>query len=560
MSTTDMLTGMLPMMVLISSLLAVPVSFLLLRWYRSAVQKRMNSISQAATAVAERDPARRAPSSTLRLETIDSSSIPFSRETALPAYRQAMRGPWRAAMIYTAAGACYALMMTAGWLAATQDDAIVPTKVLLLFWTYLWPAVLAVVLVAAYDRRRRLQVFGVYFFTFLAISAIGAIRNPEAGLGSLLLYWTIQNGPPTVLVVVFLLRPIRAVGPIVLAFLLVLVIGSESILLTVSADDAWLMAVVDVGLRFGLDASGMFAGMILLGMLVFGMLGWPLFRYLGNLYERKKLSDQSILLDALWLQFGVVQSIGFAFQSPAWVLTGLVAFAGYKLALRFGFRVLDGGRDGDPLTLLQLRVFALGKRSERLFDRLRKHWQYAGSITLVAGPDLVTSTVEPHEFLDFVSGRLGRRFVADDHDLERRIVVAEEDPAADGRYHVHEFFCHANTWRMTMERLAAASDAVMMDLRSFTPANQGCIFELSRLLDEIDLRQIVFLVDETTEIQFLEATLQRLWLRLSSDSPNQSAVSPTARFFPIKTQSERELSGLLRLLMIALPKPVAAAG
>jgi hypothetical protein len=33
-------------------------------------------------------------------------------------------------------------------------------------------------------------------------------------------------------------------------------------------------------------------------------------------------------------------------------------------------------------------VFALGKRSERLFDKLRKHWQYAGSIAMIAGPDL----------------------------------------------------------------------------------------------------------------------------------------------------------------------------
>jgi hypothetical protein len=27
------------------------------------------------------------------------------------------------------------------------------------------------------------------------------------------------------------------------------------------------------------------------------------------------------------------------------------------------------------------RVFRLGKRSERLFDRLRKHWQQVGCIT-----------------------------------------------------------------------------------------------------------------------------------------------------------------------------------
>ena len=61
--------------------------------------------------------------------------------------------------------------------------------------------------------------------------------------------------------------------------------------------------------------------------------------------------------------------------------------------------------DDDEPTLLLLRVFALGHRSERLFDALSKRWLRAGSISMIAGPDLVTSTVEPHEFLDFINVR-----------------------------------------------------------------------------------------------------------------------------------------------------------
>ena len=58
-------------------------------------------------------------------------------------------------------------------------------------------------------------------------------------------------------------------------------------------------------------------------------------------------------------------------------------------------------------------------------------------------------------------------------------------PDPDGRYRIKEFFCYNDTWQMTMERLAAASDAVLMDLRSFSRVNQGCIFELGRLLDGV---------------------------------------------------------------------------
>jgi FHA domain len=104
-----------------------------------------------------------------------------------------------------------------------------------------------------------------------------------------------------------------------------------------------------------------------------------------------------------------------------------------------------------------------------------------------------------------------------------------------------------------MERLAATSDAVLMDLRSFSPASQGCIFELGRLLDGMDLGRVAFLIDATTDLDFLETTLQRLWQNLSADSPNQAVTKPRAQLFPIVTESETELGGLLRLLMGSVP-------
>lgn len=145
------------------------------------------------------------------------------------------------------------------------------------------------------------------------------------------------------------------------------------------------------------------------------------------------------------LIFVVVQSIDLAFNGAVWMLTGLVAFAGYKLASIFGFRrAVLGERPSASQTLLLLRVFALGRRSEKLFDTLRKHWQYVGSILMIAGPDLVTTTVEPHEFLDFIRGRVGRQFITDAKDVERRISAVDKVPDPDGRYRIAEFFCSCN--------------------------------------------------------------------------------------------------------------------
>lgn len=144
----------------------------------------------------------------------------------------------------------------------------------------------------------------------------------------------------------------------------------------------------------------------------------------------------------MWLLFGVVQSITLVFEGWAWIFTGFAAFAVYKLAVGVGFAGLRRQSMGDTgrLSLLLLRVFALGRRSERLFHMLSKLWLRAGSINLIAGPDLVTATVEPHEFLDFLGRRLSRRFVRDEADLQSRQSRMDDKPDPDGRHRVNEFF------------------------------------------------------------------------------------------------------------------------
>ncbi len=548
MSSTVILTGMLPFVVLVAAALAFPVCALLLLLYRAAVLKGMRTTGGGTASAARTDPTQ-PPSSPLLIRTLTESSPLDSAAFDHNAYRRATLGPWRTAAVYGAAGMAYAAVMTAGWLTATRDPNIIWIKVLVLFCTYLWPAVLALLLVAAYDRTRRLQALVAYFGVFALLMAVAVARSSELGSGQLPLYWVLTNGPPSVLLLAFLARPIRAVGPMVLSFLIVAAVGSQAVLTVASTDEARLRAIADVGFALGLNAKGVFFTMILVGILIFAALGWPLLRWLGQRYERKKLSDQSISVDSLWLLFGVVQSIGLAFEAPPWILTGLVAFAFYKVVSSGGFFIaLRTSPRTRPRTLLLLRVFALGKRSEHSFDRLRKHWQCTGSISMIAGPDLVTTTIEPHEFLSFLSGRVDRQFVKDAADLEGRLATADLAPDPDGRYRVNEFFCQADTWQMTMVALASRNDAVLMDLRSFAPLNQGCVFELGRLLDGVDLDRVVFLVDETTHSDFLQTTLQRLWQTLGANSPNRTLKTPTARLLTIGQQSERELTVLLRHL------------
>ena len=162
--------------------------------------------------------------------------------------------------------------------------------------------------------------------------------------------------------------------------------------------------------------------------------------------------------------------------------------------------------------------------------------------------DLVTSTVEPHEFLDFVGGDLSRRFVRGGDDLQARLGAIERGPDPDGRYRVNEFFCYADTWKETMKALAEGADAVLMDLRTFSPFNRGCIFELQQLLDAVPLSRVMFLTDDATDRAFLEETLQDAWKRIRADSPNRRAATPEARFLRVPSQHAADVRGLLKLL------------
>jgi hypothetical protein len=151
-----------------------------------------------------------------------------------------------------------------------------------------------------------------------------------------------------------------------------------------------------------------------------------------------------------------------------------------------------------------------------------------------ADPSGHASTVEPHEFLDFLAGGVSRQFVKDRADLERRL----ENMDPDLRYRVNEFFCHADTWQMTMRELTARADAVLMDLRSFSASNQGCLFELGELLNSVDLRRVVFVIDATTDRRFLESSLASLWNSVAEASPNRTAAQPAARLSDFGRQPE----------------------
>jgi hypothetical protein len=529
---THALTGVWPLIVLVSVLLTFPVSALLLGFYRRAVLRGMKASRKAGVPppvpIAVADP----PSQALKLVSL-----------ATNAEHAYFPGPWRAAAVYLAAGVAYAAVMMVAWYFATHYSQIGPIKSLFLFWTFYWPAMLAVIIVAAKARAQKIWIVLGYVAIYLLLAAVELARSPEFSWHQAAVFWIIENGPSTALLYLFLMRRIRSVGPLVLVFAIVALLGAQLAISLLGASDERIYAAVNVGAQVGLGGTGIVVTTLLLGLLLFAIVGWLVLRWIGARYSTKKFSDESLTVDVIFILFGIVASVDLVFEHWMWIATGLVAFIAYKVVARLGFGLLPATRS--PKRLLLLRVFALGKRSGRLFDAIRKAWLRGGPIAMIAGPDLVTSAVEPDEFLGFVSGRLGRTFVGDDADLGRRVAAMDSRPDPDGRYRVTEFFCRADTWQPTMCRLVVESDAVVMDLRSFSASNQGCLYELGRLLDTIDLSCVVFVTDKTTDRSFLEATLRQQWSSLASESPNRSVNEPAARFFEVHGPTAAETRALV---------------
>ena len=550
-------TGALPALILIAAALTLPVCLALLALYRRAVLRSMALASPAAGSASshpQETPSTPAtpPTAALRLEPREEGAA--GAHPALARMRRSLRA---AGLVQLLAGLAYALVLTTAWMQfAWQDGGFVLTRFLLVFACHAWPAVLAVGLVTAGTTRQRLSLGLAYVLPMLVLAAWALSRNPALSALDLAGLWASTNLPPTLLLLAFLHRRIRAVGPLVLAFMLVAVIGAEAAVRLAGQSEATMRMAVGAGGALGLDGTQTFWALLLVGATVATLLGRLVLKWLGRRHVARRSSDQLLTLEAMWLLFAVVQSVGFAFEGLAWLAAGPLAFLAWKLTTSAGFRLAGLGRAQGPAPgLLLLRVFALGARSERLFDAFGKRWLRIGHIDMIAGPDLATTAVEPHEFLDFVGGRLSRAFVRDEADLARRHAARALGPDPDGRHRVNEFFCHDDTWRPTMLCLARAADAVLMDLRGFSPQNEGCRYELQQLLDHVALERVVVLVGRDTERGFLDSTLAALWQSSRADSPNRDKPGPLLRM--VEERGDDTAERLVEALLEAPPRKAA---
>jgi hypothetical protein len=552
---TVALTGQFPLVLAVSALLALVVSLLILRRYRRAVIRSMRRRSRSdileLKQFSQAEPDHQSPKAPLEFNLYSADP---SRGTgaAKQLYNRAMRRPWFGALVYCVAGCGFAAAMAAAFLFSSKLAFSLP-RFLFLTWVNGWPIVVTTYCAAALSRRAKHIIPLTYLVLGIGLGALLLARSPDATAGQLAALWLSANIPPSILLLIFLHRRIRAVGPLVLLFMITGVTGANLIVKLVEKNPKLLGAIRNFSISIGLGPIDTVLALHLIGFLTFAVLGWFVIGSIRVLYQRKKIGEHSVLIDTIWLVFGIVYSMALAVQGPWWILSGLAAFVLFKLLVITGFRAFGRKKAAERsgLRLLLLRVFALGKRSETLFEVLSGSWRTVGSIQLIAGPDSATSAVAPHEFLDFLGGKLARRFIDSGRTLDLRIDQMDLAPDRDGQFRATEFFCHDDTWKLTLARLADESDAVLMDLRGFSQKNPGCVSEINELFNLVPLRRLVFAIDETTDQPYLRQTMQQAWAQLKDRSPNHRLSAGQVSLVELSRMSTNGLHNLLDALCAA---------
>jgi hypothetical protein len=489
--------GGLALLALIA-LIALPLSILvalgLMRRFRGRVARSMRAAA-GAPVPPEFDPSSGGqPLGELVIELIEVTRQRADAARAVPLLCAARRHARRLAVTYATAACSLPLLIAVvvlvagGFASKFAGIAQLALFLALVFWEYATPVALAPTLVI------RKQV---HWLIFAVVALIAAMWVCDALTGvDAVGMWLLASSIPTASVLLLNMRRLRAIGPIVFAALLLSLCGiaigqvyaalyalNKMGPMRFVREDLAQLPLLDAGQIYfdeirSLPAAEMvaairasaaspgsvvqvenpdalttgvlihFFGIMLVVLVVGGVAAWAFVRWIARSYRSQRASDQMLAVDVLMVVFtSCAFLVLFAAYgwSAAWVLA---SFPAYKLV----FVWYSSWRRSalTPRTLLLLRVFGFDRRTQRLLDGLGQRWRYIGPIRLIGGPDLADTSIEPHEFLEFLNRRLTRTFITGRDHLDRRLAASPTRPDPDGLFRIDDFFCHEDTWRLTV--------------------------------------------------------------------------------------------------------------
>jgi hypothetical protein len=589
-------TALLFFAVFIALPLSIVITLVLIRLFRSRVDRSMQATTGNPTSVLSLQSPPNASKGSIAIEFIDPDGERAKAARNVPLLAQVRRYKYWLAAVYSAAACMHPLVLALVLVIASYPSS--PNQVILefalLYISFFLVNSTPVVLVPTVVLNKRLR-FLILSVALLLLALY--IWQSTRGARSVYL-WMMIASVPTCAVLLLNTRRLRAVGPIVFAstLLFLFVSGAGLFYATFQALDligpiqfvradmaglpviddplqyfgelwvlpaaekgAWIRAFIDAPLSFvqpahpeaaTMEVKVRFSVIWITATALGAALSWAFVRWLARSYQGRYSSDQMLTLDVLMLIYTIWMFLMlvamYNWIAGAWALAGFIA---YKLMVKGYLRRSKRPADSDRIhTLLLLRVFGYDRRTQQLLDDLGQRWRYIGPIQLIGGTDIVNSTIEPHEFFEFLNGRLSRAFVKNRAGIERRLLQGSITPDPDGLFRIDDFFCHDDTWQMTVSLLAPKADAVLMDLRGFTAENRGCVAEIEQLIASVPISRIVLLADSSSSISVIEKTVLNAFSTIPDDSPNTKPGTHLLRILRSSSNQRHTLDTLLGLL------------
>jgi hypothetical protein len=178
-----------------------------------------------------------------------------------------------------------------------------------------------------------------------------------------------------------------------------------------------------------------------------------------------------------------------------------------------------------PLNLLFLWVFNSGINVKSTMIGVRSIWRFLGPMQFLRGGELTVNMG------DLVRKERTDLVVDTSEELERSLKAFTCTPNWLGMYAQNTLLCGDAVWKSAVHAFLRDANVVVMNLFGFSETNQGCLYELGLLFDTFPIKRMLFLVDDTTEMDFLLATLNKNWNSMSVDSPNYRDASACVQIY-----------------------------
>ncbi len=130
---------------------------------------------------------------------------------------------------------------------------------------------IAINLILPSTRRLKISSFGAYFFGLMLISVLAVYVGSDLSFFSLFTAWALFSLAPTIVVLAYLQRRVRAVGVMVLSFTIIAFAGTNIALAIVESSELLLRSIAGVATSIGSNAVGAFVAIMLIGGVAFAV-------------------------------------------------------------------------------------------------------------------------------------------------------------------------------------------------------------------------------------------------------------------------------------------------